>query len=317
MPHSSGGGSHGGGSHGGSGFGGVSRPTYSNRPFPGGTRYVYYSRTGVMHTYYGTAPRTKMSLASLVFSLVMLSIFALPLFFTVLSSARFTPSKITASYNTKIVIEDKISIVDIETIENSFESFQDITGVTPALEVVSKEYVDKHYSSLETFAYSEYLRMFDDEYHWLFVIAVPEDYKTAEFVDWEWEGMIGDDVGQVIDESSEDNMTEIMHKNLLRLDADKITSAVAKAFNEYSGEVMDSTVHVEMYLLAGFIVIVYCIIAAYQIYSYVSLIGTTESKPVKEGAKQYACEYCGCMYISGSVSVCPHCGAAIPAHSED
>jgi len=313
MPHSSGGGSHGGGSHGGSG--GSSGPRVSRKPYVGSRRYIYYypGTNRYEYLYYSGTPTapTKAQLIPAIFISVVLLLISLYL----VKSAFVVPVKTDLnSYNASILIEDEVGLID-NTIPlmRTLEDFQERTGVTPAIEIVNHSDWLGNYTSLETFAYSEYLRQFDDEKHWLFVISYPEDTNSG-FVDWAWEGMIGDDVGRTISSGAEERMTGLMQKYLLRVDANDVSDAIDSAFREFSETVMEPYTEYGALFSAAMPLLfaVFVLIAAAVDYKGKTKLAA--AYPLGYAApRERNCEYCGCMYVEGTVSVCPHCGAPIPA----
>lgn len=336
MPHSSGGGSHGGGSYSGgshysggrsssgssggsyssSGGSSYSEKPISRRPYPGATRYVYYDSFGHVHNIYHQGRAERADLETSIGVIIVISLIFVPIIWLISEAAVFIPHQIhTASYNSEIVIDDHVGFVDTVSMSDALLLFQDKTGVTPAVEIVTDSEWEPDYTDLETFAYSEYLRMFDDEKHWLFVISYPDDYQEKEFIDWSWHGMIGDDVGSAINYTSEDNFTNIMHKHMLRSSPDKLDEQLSAAFNEFSAIVMDNQISTGFVVTDIILFGIYLAILYYFIHDYMQHRQLEKAVRVKNNAKQYACEYCGCMYVSGTVSVCPHCGAAIPPHN--
>lgn len=330
MPHSSGGGSHGGGSHSGSSHSSSSSSGSSGGSYSSGNsgeifhkykpfshRYVYYGRSGRCHQIYvkGT-PEPADLVTTIIVDLICGGIFLGIAWFLLTLGITIHRPLDTSTYNANVVVDDHISIVDTAAVETELIEFRDLTGVAPAVEIVSDAEWIANYRSLDTFAYSEYLRMFDDECHWLFVISLPEDYETAEFVDWKWEGMIGDDTERAIDYESEDEFTVIMHKHLLRSEPDTIGQAVIEAFDEFSQTAMVN--HYSWgWISAGIAVaVLYFVIAALTIVDYFDKKGYETARYASVNAKEYNCEYCGNLYVEGTVTQCPHCGAPIPAHNK-
>lgn len=137
MPHSSGGGSHSGGSHGGShsSHGGSSSSIRtSSSYFPGATRYAYYHRGKIKYFYrekeYTDNDKNN---SFLKFYLVIACIIYGFVIFSMMPGLFGITKKLDLNYDSKIYIEDtihKLSSTDVDSIENSFEDFQNKTGIT-------------------------------------------------------------------------------------------------------------------------------------------------------------------------------------------
>ena len=323
MPHSSGGGSHGGGSHSGSshhGSGGTTRsgPVISRKPYPGAYRYVFYNmRTRAPEYYYYQGEPKKPGRAKVILLSMLISLFFVPMLVLLLSSMFYTPKKIdVSSYAAGAEVYDDagLTAADGERLRQEMQAFLDTTGISPAVEVVETGEWQGRYSDLERFAYSEYQRLFDDEKHWLFVISYPEGWESMEFVDWEWEGMIGDDVSACVNTASEERMTDIVHKHLLRGTPQELGGCLADAFAECGGIVMRRQFDRDTIMPTLFMLAFYGLLLFLFIHEYRQKKRLSEAYKCPEGAKEYACEYCGCAYVEGTISSCPHCGAPIPVH---
>jgi len=313
MPHSSGGGSHGGGSHGGSH--GSSSPRVSHRPHCGSRRYIYYYPGTNRYEYlYFSGMRTEPDNAQLrgaaFFSLVLLFVA-----FLFVKSALAGPTKTDlSSYDSDIRIVDQMELLDNSTaLNDALSDFRMLTGVSPAIEVVTHADWETDYATLESFAYSEYLRMFDDEKHWLFVFSVPEN-TDSDFTDWAWEGMIGDDVGGTISGTAEENMTRLMQKYLLRYDMDGAAAAITGAFREFSETVMDPPTGVSAYLPAVIPLLLAVVLVLSAWIDYQRKVRLAAAYLIDDAALQEQhCPSCGCMYVEGTVDACPCCNEPIPA----
>lgn len=325
MPHSSGGGSHGGGYHssssssyhssgGGSHGGGYTSPTVSKKPYAGAKKYVYYNRIGGgrNYYYYKGDPQKNKSLSTAVFGGIVLTLLAAFIVSIVMFGAIYIPVRITPASDKEIYMEDRVGIInDKDRLLNSMKAFQDKTGITPAIQIVdTSDWAD--YTDLETYALSEYLRLFDDEKHWLFVISYPKNYNNGEFVKWAWEGMAGDDIGPAVNSQSEEKFTEIIHKHLLRTEPGEIGNEMALAFDEFTGKVFDKQIDYSCLVIAIIAILIYL----YMLYKIIdeAVVGQRIKNAVmiSNSARELACEYCGGIYVEGSVTKCPNCGALIP-----
>ena len=328
MPHASGGGSHGGGSHSGGSFhssshfggshGGASIPHISSRPYKGATRYVWYEG-GVCRSLYQKGTPAKPNLTGTIAIAAMYSLFLVPMLVFSLVMGLFIPRAVnTASYNANIVLEDTVGLTEGSSLEAALTAFRDKTGVAPGVEIVKESVWQGHYESLNTFAYSEYLRLFDDEKHWLLVLSWPDDAEEGvEFIDWSWEGMLGDDCSSAINSASEDAFTKLVQKHLLRATSATLGDSLAAAYTEFTETGMKLQVNSFALLMAGVCALLYAGLMYKTVRSYQKQKRVADATPVTETAREYNCEYCGSLYVAGTVTKCPGCGAPIPARTEE
>ncbi len=326
MPHSSGGGSHGGGYHsssssssyhssgGGSHGGGYTSPYVSKTPYSGAKKYVYYNRINGHRSYYYYKgdPQKNGSLSSAILGGLVLSLLAGFIIYIILFASIFIPQKITPAKDTEIYIEDQVGVIsDKDRLYNSMKAFQDKTGITPGIQIVDEENWE-NYADLETYALSEYMRLFDDEKHWLFVISYPRDYANSEFVNWEWEGMAGDYIGPAVNSDSESKFTKIIHKHLLRTEPGEVGKEMATAFDEYTGVVFEKQISFGGIVFSIIVVVIYLAMLYKLIEDAVIGQRIKSAVMISNKARELACEYCGGIYVEGTVTKCPNCGALIP-----
>lgn len=246
MPHSSGGGSSSGGSHGGSSSHSSSGSSGSSvrrsrNPFVGGIRYVYYDRHSAPHYFYSTGEKH----SKLRYLILLLYIPFLVMIFSMMSTAFRIPKKLAAE-TSPIIIDDALNIMDDKTsVMTALQEFQDLTGITPAIMTVNSW---SGYSSLESFAYAEYVTRFQDENHWLIVYA---DLATASdsHDNWYWEGMQGNNTDPVLtvricDEFNEKFQRELASRNTT------FSQDVTTAFSELNQTVMKSEVDFSMFFMS-------------------------------------------------------------------
>lgn len=336
MPHSSGGGSHSGGSHSGGGSsyhsGGshsgssysgssISAPNLhrvSRRPYNGSHRYVYYDRHNEPHSLYQSGSKNSADLGGVFGVMLLMGIFLIPIAFFAFKIGIYVPRKLDLnSYRSEIIVEDDNNILNTEQFEDSLEKFRESTGVTPGIKVVLHSEWKENYKDLEAFAYNEYLRFYDDEKHWLVVISYPDDYKTASFVDWEWEGMIGDDCYPAFNSDSEEKFTDLVQRNLLRSDTENVASYLAKVYTEFAETGMEKQITPSAVVVGILSVLVFSGVSLCFIIDYIQAKRLSKCVMVGRNAQEYTCEYCGTRYVAGSVSTCRSCGAAIPAHNDN
>lgn len=335
MPHSSGGGSHGGGSHS-SHSSSSSRSSYSGSSssgssysvdntrvsrsyFEGANKYVYYGPRGGIHYLYADRKPTEPELSVTIIILLILSFFAWGILWFLLELGLYIPRKLDATtYPSGITILDEVGVLSSnQELENALQQFLDKTGVSPAVQIVEESTWKGYYTDLETFAYSEYLRLFDDEKHWLVTISLPSDYNHAEFVDWQWEGMIGDDCYPAFNHISEDLFTETIQRYLLRTDVNTMGDGLRQAYDSFQKVCMERQVEVLYLVLAAGIASVYVLLCWYFINDYIKAKRCHSAVRIGKNAKEKNCEYCGNLYVVGSVKQCPSCGAPIKASAEE
>lgn len=335
MPHSSGGGSHSGGSHSGgssrsysgsgSSGGSYSSGSYvssmnlhriSRRPYKGARRYVYYDRSGTMHSVYRKGFSGNSEISTVIGAVFLFSLFAVPIIVFCLKIGLYIPRPLDASaYDSSVYLSDSTGLTDTREYREAVEKFKKATGVAPGIEIVNKSEWENRYNDLETFAYSEYLRLFDDEKHWLVVISIPDDFTKTSFVNWEWEGMIGDDCYPAFNSISEALFTKTMQKYLIRSSMDDFGEHIAKCYEEFSETGMERQISTGYLIFAGLTAAVYLVLCSIFITDCVNEKKIEKCKYVPSAAKEYNCEYCGTLYVAGTVTKCPSCGAPIPANN--
>lgn len=326
MAHSSGGGSHSGGSHGGShsyssssrsgssSYSGTSEPTakISRRRFKGASSYVYYDRRGRYHYIYSDRTPSKPDLSLSVFVALLFLGIGGGIAWIVLQLGFFTPESLNPkSYDSGVIIESHIDIGDESTAYNAMSQMLDITGVSPAVEIVKDSEWINSYTSLEKFAYSEYYRWFDDEKHWLVVVSYPDNYNTVKFIDWKWEGIIGDDCYPAVSSNSEEMFTTIFHRYMKSSSPETLSDSLASAYNEFSSTAMKNQFDQGALFIAGIIGIITILIVFLTFDSYVKEKKCYGARRVAPNAPEEKCEFCQRAYITGSVSECPGCGASL------
>ena len=317
MPHSSGGGSHGGGSHGGSshssyGGGGSSVPArhVSHNKFKGASTYVYYSHNKPHFVYADYDVSGQSGKGSIVGGLIALSLALLFLFLSIFYQV--TPEKLNTRYRgEKYGVIDNIGIFDGNVgLESSLKAFYDKTGVAPYVITVNNEDWKNRYRTLENYAYDLYVNKFDDESHWLIVYSEPR-VTEGDFVDWYWEGMQGDDTDEIIRVDIADRFNYILQKNLTKNSKYTVEEAIKLAFDDVSTYIMDpysddeSTSSFLFMSIVAFIFTYSCLREGLRNVRYKKAVRCT-GKLV-----QQTCAYCGGIYIVGTCTTCPHCGAPL------
>ena len=321
MAHSSGGGSSGGGSHSGGGSGGSSsgsNPRFGSSYYPGSHRYVYYVGRRPRY-YFSDEPYTETTAREKKKSRIISGIFTGggALFFLIVffMSSFHIFERVETDYDTAVVVDDQAGVLtgeDERELNSSFESFLELTGVTPAFVSVKEADWQGDYDSLEVYALRTYYNLFEDEKHWLFVYSDGGDRET-----WGWEGVIGDDCAGAITEAAEQELTEKVQQNLWASSRFSVGGALASALDSLSQTVTKTTFDKDM----TFILLMLAAVTAYGIYMFVtgvkmdpendpklhsSRCTTDDDEPAED-----TCEYCGGVYVHGIHYNCPHCGAPI------
>ena len=334
MPHSGGGGSHGGGSHGGShSGGGSSRPRISNTYFNGSNRYVYYLNNRP-HYYYAMRPyKAKEGAAFLLaFGIIWL------LFSVLIIAAMVTydgGGKLQLPYDSEIVIDDEAHMIDDDDrLVYYLKEFQEKSGVTVG--VVTRKSADAYIGdTCEVQSYNCYVKMWADERHWL--IYYVGDRKDRSD-DWEWNLMCGDECVRVLSYNEEDKFTKNFHRYLVDSNRYTFDNAVIKALSALEVDTGKQFIYREgvtvngedaggarvsvfpaflMFVLPGVIMIICGIVKLVRKPSQEQIAKENAYKTATAtgGVQEDTCEYCGGVYVVGTVISCPHCGAPIVAHN--
>lgn len=355
MPHSGGGGSHGGGFHGGSFGGGSHRggsyrggghghyyggrsyrsgfmARVSRRDFFGSKKFVYYKNNKPNYFF---SDRVELGVrsderATYIFVMVLALIILASALFVELKG--FLPKhRIDANYIADVYVDDKIYVIDNEkALEDKFEEFYDLTGITPVLITVNYEswninyknpdlssFGSKYYGTLSDYAYDKYLSLFNDEYHMLIVYSEPAQ-STSSFGNWSWELMQGNNTDVILTESVDNRFGKALNKGL----SDKnvsVEDAVINAFDEIMPNIMKAgqgnrKVSVFNLFLAAFMAFI-------EFAFWNNAFGPKYYKiknavKCRKNAREENCKSCGGVYAVGSVTDCPYCGTALPVKKE-
>ena len=327
MAHSSGGGSHGGGTHSGShSHSHKTRSSYksshgdvsfnsvkiSRHRFPGAHEYVYYDRHGDYHYIYSEYTPDKPDLIITIILSIMILIVGLVLAWFFMNIGLFIPRPISASsYESGIYMESSPDIGDRSAALDAMQNMLKTTGVSPAVEVVNDTDWITNYTDLETFAFSEYYRLFDDESHWLIVISYPNEAADDGFVNWQWEGIIGDDCESVINSESEDQFTLIIQKNLLRIEQTSLGDSLALAYDEFTKDVLSTQYDAAFLTISAIFALLTLMLIVVIIRKYTRELTCYKATKVPAGATLQKCIYCDRPYVVGTTLVCPGCGAPV------
>ena len=331
MAHSSGGGSHGGGMHSGSHSHSSSRSSESShggalfdpvrisrRRFPGAREYVYYDRRGDYHYIYTDSIPDKPDLIITIILSIMILLIGMVLTWFFMDIGLFVPRPInTSSYQSGIYLESSLDIGDKSAALDAMQDMLENTGVSPAVEVVDDAAWSANYTDLETFAFSEYYRLFDDESHWLVVISYPDETTANGFVDWQWEGIIGDDCESVINSEAEDQFTLTMQKYLLRSEQTSLGDSLASAYNEFTAGALATQYDVFFLVISAISALFTLMLLVLVIRKYIRGMTCYKATKVPSGATLQKCSYCGRPYVVGTILECPGCGAPVSINEGD
>lgn len=325
MPHSSGGGSHGGGSHsssGGHGGSSGSSGRTSNHYFNGARTFVFYKDKKPVYKYanYNIIEEGKMAKSKPITFLFIMLFFTLFFYqFFIISVETFHKLNSTSEYVSDIEVVDKIDILSSDEenkILEQLKAMYDKTGVPIVFLTDSNENWKPYYSSLENYAYDKYCQHFRDEYHWLIVYTQPEDLDP-NFVDWYWEGMIGDYIEPAIHQTKIDSFNKIVQEELYR-NVDNPGKAFILGFENLYENVDKISVNwsclfmiLLVYSLLLFGMINSCFIEPKKVKKYANYIEVKTDKPI-----EIKCDYCGGVYILGTCLSCPHCAAPVKTIDE-
>ena len=246
MPHSSGGGSgsHGGGgssyhsgSSGGSGSGGGifggddygngyvngAPPRLSKTYFAGAKRYRYRWRGQDRYFYsmYNTGNDFQ----------PIRGLLLIPLVLAVLAFTFFPVLKSLKKYDRNILVTDRANVLQNSSrLHDAMNAFSEKTKITPAvITLYNEEWQRFGVSSLEDYAYSQYLSHFKDEKHWLIVYSEAQDKSSGDW-EWFWEGMQGDDTDPVLTPYVTERFNQTMQSGLVDENS-PVPDIIADAFD--------------------------------------------------------------------------------------
>lgn len=331
MPHSSGGGSSHRGSHHSSGG---SSGSFNYEPKVRISRYYSPTMTRTWACYNMTANRMDYVYSDGKLKRSYANLLAIIAFWCFLSLCTWLnnpviierPEKLswTDVKSTDIEIYDDANVLgNTAQLRQALTDFRDITGIIPVIVTVNNSQWKGYYNNLEKYTYNWYVYNFSDEKHWVIMYSEPDNYNANDkFGDWYWEGMQGDDTDIILTSSVADKFTDRLHNNFIATSRFTRTEAIIDAFEFIN----DKNLMASRWTETAIILILFSIFGT--IHVIVQFISITKHNKQYKGYKEVqnvqiingvpfedACEYCNCSYIIGTISVCPHCGAAIPAHN--
>ncbi len=312
MPHSSGGGSHSGGSHSGGssgsgGSGGASGPSGPRKSYyPGSRRYVYYRDYQPVYYYSATDPDSIIRSRRLTFIAATFFFFV---FVMTMALEYSPPSRLGGYADTEIRITDSAGLLDdTDELYQALAKFQEETGITPMLYTTYNDAWD-NYAGLGNFAYDLYVNTFEDESHWLLVYSTDQD--NPGFDDWYWEGMQGDDTDAILSSDKLDVFNTTLQKYLTARSRYTIEEAFALSFSELTPTLMSADLSDLFFTVIIGLVYAFawvCVLLSYRN----ARKKYAHAEKVPKTGKEIKCDYCGGIYVTGTVISCPHCGAPVP-----
>lgn len=346
MPHSGGGGSHSGGSSysgGSSGGSGGSAKSYrhSSTPFKGGRAFVIYNRMNEPKVVYTDEPNyheetTKgQYIRSVVFAIIagipgiVIMLLGLVTMFSAFSIG-YKKTVVPEYVDQSIFIQDDyghLTDAELDRLDQSLSAFRDHTGIIPAVEFTNDAAWELDYDDMESFAYNEYICNFDDEYHVLITYGYGAENPETGFNEFHYHTMWGDDLGKTAKKKDEDQLIDLLQKNLARANGDNVGDAMATTFDDYLAyyEAKGFTVDMEN-LGGGFAEFFFGLIVVGAFIGTAIAVRANYLEGQKKGIRTYKidgkpkmlkCDYCGCTYYAGTIGTCPHCGAPLKMEADE
>lgn len=239
---------------------------------------------------------------------------SMPIVFSTFSIT--TSSPLPLNYNTSIVIDDELGIVDDRVVlSEAFGDFQEKTGVTLSLVTKSPENVDTRLS-YSTLAYRCYVSRWIDESHWL-IYYVGDSLDRSD--DWNWELMCGDDCTEILSTTTESEFIRNFQRYLEATDQYTFTGAVLAALDEIEIHTVNVNVNPEyiLFIIFPIIGIVMLILGIRLVLQPVTDEDRAKNRAVeiKSGTicREVSCRHCGGVYVLNTCTKCPYCDAPIGA----
>lgn len=319
MAHSSGGSSSSGGCHSGSGYSSSSgsHRSYSSHYYADASnRYVYYMNRRP-HYYYTSEPLNTPSKSGLIgFVVFMLIVFLLGGVVDLLGTDNPGFEHIGYRYvDHGAIIKDSAGVItdsDAEVLQKALDTFLDNTGISVTFATLDYNDFIKSNKTLPDITCDKYVSTFNDECHWLIVFAGSKEDPST----WAFEGVQGDDTDFIITQDRADRFNAAVTKELNNgtspaiAFADVINDCAHKWNKDYTPLEDPNAI---ASLIAVFIiesVIIAVVVLQYK--KSKKLYDNAKECPTVKEVTEVACEYCGGVYVPGTVTSCPYCGATIP-----
>ena len=318
MPHSSGGDSGCGGSDCGSygdvgGYGNYGGRGFhvSNYAFPGSQKYVYYKNNKPIYVYSRTNPgvSTRTKARYLILLIYLPFLFAV---YSMLSSCFSTVKKLPADYDTSIVINDTIDVLDNEDeLEKVIKDFYDITGITISVMTFDNISWSQNYSTMDNFAYDVYVNSFDDESHWL-IVYTADSTDDSRYDDWNFKSMQGNDTDPILKEKLMNGFIVSLNKYLAQHTKYTTQEAIIQAINDITPGIMESEFSWPTIFMALGVLAFLCFHAFFMVF-YDPSKKYRGATLCTTNAVELLCSFCGNTFMGSEGTNCPNCGT--PAHS--
>ena len=198
---------------------------------------------------------------------------------------------------------DAISINEEIELKETFKTFYDKTGITPAVMTT-----DNYPVTLKRYAYDSYVRSFSDERHWLIVY-----YKgTGNY--WAFEGIQGDETDTILSESVTTRFNKIVYNDLTN--GDNIATALNDSFNNITPNIMKPyfTLDSAILLFAVVWIIMFTTVVVIDIKNLINKYRLKDAIFVgnPDKMKIVKCPFCDTEYYENTIKRCLKCGGELP-----
>lgn len=278
----------------------------SKKPFNGADKYVYYENNKPVYVYanYDISKNNRKSRYRWL--LVFVPIFIIEVF--LLTMCFKTPSKLdnTDSY---IHIYDDLSVLgDTYDLGAKLYGFYETTGITPAIYTMSNSSWNGHYSNIENYIYELYVNMFEDENHCFIVFSGGE--SEGSWNDGNLVVMCGKAAGLIFSDEYIDKFTEIFQKRLDKASEYPVSDALITALENITPTIMEQRFNIVVFAIMLILLVCTCVSGYILVFRNANKY-YPEARRITKSATEAACDYCGGVYVVGSCTTCPHCGAYI------
>ena len=331
MARSSGGGSRSGGSRSSSSSrsssrsGGSSGPRISNTAFFGARQFRYY-RAGQPHYIYSDTDLRQLSDEKPRWILILFYIpFIIAIVFMAMDMVSYPVSPLSPSplaLSSVIDESDVFTTEEEERLEKALRDFTASTGVVTQIVTVEWNEWQKSSYYFDEYALSRYYAQFPDENCWL--LAYSE--LGGGQIDWEWEGIMGDNAAKVIEVFIDRFNTGVQASLISSHEPDPETAFLSSLYGAIDDFENQSVMfHLDMIFpvifMAAFIGIhafIMIFAGTNKKYSYSELELVVEENDASAGNessplswKKIYCEYCGGSVRTDENGRCPNCGAVL------
>lgn len=320
MPHSSGGGSHSGGSFHSSSISSSSNHSNephvesfkrSHKPFRHCHTYYYYRPDGIHYVYTNKKIEEETSKPLSKFAKTFLYSVAIVLLICgsllIKTSFNYVPSKLDSKEESRVI--DSANIINFEDqLTKQLKEFKDLTGIAFVFETVNNEDWQNYYGELVNYAYESYITKLNDEKSWLIVYSQPQEVDS-KFNDWYWEGMVGDETGEIITDSIAEKFGDYFQKELLK------TGSVEDSLNSSITYIMTTIMAPRVNdgaIVGGCALVFIGLLITVIVYGHEASIKKrgyhdSELYEFKDGQVLKTCPYCKKEFLNTGFKKCPFC----------